>query len=186
MSLDLVNFADIKAWMNLAGASATEYPKLRPIMDNVSAEIESHLSRELELTTRSDSFSAPPVPVQMFPLKGLPVTASTVTVTVDGTAITSDEYSVKPYGVYTLSPVVDVPVVISYTGGAATTATSLHKEIKAAALLQTVHEFKRVDNPGALNVSNEGGSVSYPQVVLLDSVLKMLSKHRHPLTVAGF
>ena len=61
--------------------------------------------------------------------------------------------------------------VITYTGG----LTVVPAELTRAALLQTVYEYQNKDSVGLENISNQGGSVTKPEIGLLKEVKQILN-----------
>jgi hypothetical protein len=111
------------------------------------------------------------VPLKAFPL----VTLTSVLVGEDTTELATS--CTKKYGHIMLPNAVEANVTITYTGG----YEEAPDPIKRAALLQTLHEWQRKDHIGAENVTNDGGSVIWPELGLLKEVKRLLDPYVHPM-----
>lgn len=172
MATELIAF---QALADLLGLEQTEdkYPKLTLIQESVVDAFEEYTGRSFDNDTYKESLT-PMSPSSMMPLKALPV-ASVAQVTLDGTATT--DFKIRIYGIQLGAKVDNKEIVVDYVGGLET----VPKQIKRAALLQTAYEFQNSDNIGASFVSNEGGTVTVPEISLLKEVRKLLATERHPL-----
>jgi hypothetical protein len=65
---------------------------------------------------------------------------------------------------------------VTYTGGYET----IPADIAKATAMQLIYEYKRLPDIGANNISGEGGSISYPELGLMDEVKRLLSPYIHP------
>jgi len=182
MTIELVSYNDVKAFLNLQGETITEYPDLSLIMSSVTSAIEEYLGRFLTYASyekRKHLWSIS----HMVGLEALPVDAvDSVKVTESGvtTVLTSSDYDITDYGLYLYTPVSRSLVEVEYDGGY--TTDTLPAAISRAALLQIAFEFQTKDHVGASTVSTEGGMTQRPQLGLLKEVQRLLNSHKHPLT----
>lgn len=179
--MELVSFADIKAFLGLADSLVTDYPALNIIQPSVVAAIESYLGRDLESKARSETL---PItgPTDIIKLRALPiasVASLVITMNNDSQTYDSDDYIIAEYGLLLSSKLRNASVAITYTGG----LSSVPEAIERAALYQTVFEFQAKDQAGADSVSMEGGSVNRPSFGLLDHVRQLLTPFIHPLKI---
>jgi hypothetical protein len=190
MAHELVTFNDLKKELKLDKSTLQEYPVLAVLKPSVEAAIENFLQRELEYKERTEDLYLSRFGTSMVQLKALPVASvSAVTVT-DAYGNTEDltaqeDFRITPFGIRLFSNHKDLDISVTYLGGYATPATGsvpgIPKDITRAALLQTVYEYQKSPNLGAEMVSNEGGSVTYPELGLLKHVKQLLQPHIHPL-----
>jgi len=181
MSIELVSFANLKSFMNLADAAITDYPALGVIRDSVTAAFENHTSRLFEEIERTQTIFIGRCVTSMISLSGVPVASvSTVTVTIGGddeSYTEDDDYEITSYGIRLFSELKNSKIVVVYTGG----LSAVPMDIARAALLQTVHEFQSKDQIGAESVSTDGGTISHPPLGLLKEVRRILRQYIHPL-----
>lgn len=175
--MTLVEFADLKALLELEKTSIDDYPALALLSDSVSAAIESYLGRALDYGKRTEAVRVPES-TSMIALRALPVkSVESVAFTTNGTdAQTLTSFSVVDYGVELWSAISGGAVSVVYKGGFTTVPDWLHR----AALMQIAYEFQNKDHIGADYVSIEGGSISRPALSLLGEVKRMLDPHKHP------
>jgi len=181
MTIELVSYADIKAFVGLEETGITEYPSLGVIQSSVVEAIETYLCRSLEYGAYTQSIQVMGQ-TSIIGLDALPVDSiESVTVTQYGedTALNTDDYFITEYGIYLYAPVSMCRLAIEYDGGY--TTSTIPGAIKRAALLQTIFEFQTKDNVGASSVSTDGGSVQTPELGLLKEVKRLLNPFKHQL-----
>lgn len=181
MAIELVSYADLKAFLDLTEAAITDYPALNIIRTSVTSAIEEYLDRFLESIERTETIYIGRYKTNMLGLPAIPIASiSSITVTIGSDAETyteHEEYEITHYGIKLLVSLTNAKVVIVYTGGIAVVPGVINR----AALLQTVYEFQAKEHVGAESVSNTGGSVSRPALGLLKEVRRMLENEKHPL-----
>lgn len=173
--MDLVTYDDLKALLKLAGSDISEYPELELIRDSVKSAIENFIGRELESTERTESFYLSSQS-QMIKLSAIPISEISE-LTIDGT---DADYTITRYGIL-LDAIPDLNGLFSctYTGG----YNTIPSDISRAALLQTAYEFQGKTHIGVETISNEGGSVTRPELGLLKEVKRLLQPYKHPLLI---
>jgi len=181
MAIELVTFADLKAFLDLESAAITDYPALNIIRSSATFAIEEYLGRLLESKERTETIYIGSYKTSMIKLPAIPITAiSSVTVTIGSDSETYDEheeYEITDYGLKLFTTLMNAKIVVVYTGGITTVPDVMNR----AALLQTIFEFQAKDQVGAESVSSTGGSVSRPVLGLLKEVRRMLNSEKHPL-----
>lgn len=176
MAIELVTFAEIKAFLGLEQSLITDYPALNLIKPLVQSEIEEYLGRELESKERSVTIARKLEATRMVKLVGIPV-ASVSALTIAGEDYIESDFVIKNYGIQLESVIKDQEIEVTYTGGYSSAPDSL----KQAALIQTVYQFQTKEYPGATSVNVDGGSIKYPEPGLLPQVKKLLNRYLHPL-----
>lgn len=181
MAIELVSYAEIKAFLGLTDAAITDYPSLNIIRSCVTSAIEEYTGRLFESKERTETIYVGNYKTAMLRLPAVPISSlSSVTVIIAGDSETyneHDEYEITDYGLKLLPTLRNAKVVIVYTGG----ISIVPDQINRAALLQTIFEFQSKDQLGAESVSSSGGSVSRPTLGLLKEVQRMLNNEKHPL-----
>ena len=177
MSLELVSYEALKDLLGLESDNISEYPGLKILKDSVEAAIECEAGREFESLERTETWQIGRCYSRRVYLYGIPI-ASVSSVTVGGTALTSDDYTITAGGLRLEEDFNEVDVVVTYTGGYS--QTTLPAKIERAALLQTSYEFQNKEHIGASSITTEGGSVSIPALKLLPVVQKLISRFKHP------
>lgn len=172
MAKELVSFDDLKILLGLTKTEA-DYQQLTLIQESVADAIEEYCGRTFESDTYQETVT-PISPSKMIPLKAIPVSSIT-SITIAGND--STDFKIRAYGVELGSTVDNQEIIITYVGGLETVTPSL----KRAALLQTTYEYQNKDNIGASFVTNEGGSVTVPEIGLLKEVRRLLKNERHIL-----
>lgn len=184
MTNRLISFSDITAYMDSGyGASDSNASALNTLLDNMTAIFESYLNRTLSEDDYTESFfiSGSTIPVSALPVSEV----ASVSVSVDGTEYTSDDYDITPGGIRMRSVKFDgtKQVTVEYTGGYAVDGDDIiavPDDIKQAARVQITHEFKRKDQPAGDQVYTAVGHVSSPGAGLLKSVKNTLYRYIHP------
>ena len=180
MTIELVTYATLKAFLELDKEAITDYPALEIIRDDVTDAIEEYIGRLLEQIERTETKFVGATPSQMIYLPGIPIiTIGSVNITQAQvvTTITSSDYEITDYGIKLDSKIKNSKIVIVYTGGELTST----RKITRAALRQIIYEWQSKDQMGALSTSTEGGFVSRPELGLLKEVQRMLNSSKHPL-----
>ncbi len=188
MALVLVTFDDIKKLMvNLTGSSFADQPALEVINGTMIDAFEQYLGRQLNSEQRTLTKYVGRFGVRQLYLPGIPVTAVvSVTVTTGGddeSWTEDDEYEITNYGLRLFTAVRNGKIVVVYTGGL--TAVTAEPQLNRAALYQVTYEFQRKDHIGAETVSNEGGTVTWPELGLLKETKRMIQHSMHPLHRGG-
>lgn len=171
--LTLVKFEDLAAMLDLTKDSIDEYPSLRVLVSSVYAAIESYLARTLEIDTYTETID---IRNRLVPVKAFPISNIT-SVLIEGDTTNHAESCTKKYAHIMLPKEVEAYVTITYSGG----YEEAPEPIKRAALLQVLHEWQRKDQIGAENVTNDGGSVIWPELGLLKEVKRLLDPFVHPM-----
>lgn len=171
--LTLVKFEDLASMLDLTKDSIDEYPSLKVLVSSVYVAIESYLSRTLEFDTYTESVD---VRNRLIPLKAFPI-SNVVTVVIQSDSTNYAESCTKKYAHIMLPKEVEAYVTVVYSGG----YEEAPDPIKRAALLQVLHEWQRKDQIGAENVTNDGGSVIWPELGLLKEVRRLLDPFVHPI-----
>jgi len=174
---ELVPFESIKDLLDLEKESAKDYPALQIIKMSVDAAIENELGRELEQKARTETTSVTACGTSHIYLNAVPV-VSVASVTVDGTALDSDDYTIMAGGLRLATEISGVDVVVVYTGGYA--QDEIPASLERAALIQTAYEYQTKEHVGATSVTTDGGTVSTPALQILPVVKNLLSKNKHP------
>ena len=181
MSIELVPYEDLKNLLGLEETSISSYPALELLQESVLAAIESYIGRTLTEDTYTEDVFIGNAPISMIHLKSLPVASVTsVTSSYLGTTETLTENSdfvIDQFGIRLLYNVRLVKLTIVYSGGLEET----NDLFKRAALMQTVYEYQGKEQIGASYTSNEGGSVTRPELGLLKEVKRVLNSEKHPL-----
>ena len=176
----LTDFSIIKSLLDLSKENLSDYPGLSEIMDSVDAAIANYLQRGLTREPRSETAHIGDSS-RMVPLKGLPVASvSSVMLTTENESarlLAADEYQASGYGIRMIAVVANAQIDVTYTGGPESPSGSWAR----AAEIQVRHEWQTRDHIAAERVSNDGGSVTRPGLVLLDEVIRLLNPDRHPL-----
>lgn len=175
--IELASFEALKDILDLDKESINDYPALGIIQLGVLFAIEEELGRELESTERTETTAVGLQSTNHLYLKAVPI-SSVSSVTVDGDALTSDEYTIMAGGLRLDSAVSESSVVVTYTGGY--TVTEIPQTLKRAAEYQTAYEYQGKENIGASSVTTDGGSVNTPALQLLPMTKRLLSKNKHP------
>lgn len=173
MAKELVSFADLKILLGLL-KTEVDYPQLTLIQESVADAIEEYTGRTFESNVYQETVT-PLSPSKMIPLKAVPVSSIT-SVTVDGNAWA--DFKIREYGIELGSTVDNQEIIVTYVGGLVGVVTGV---LNRAALLQTTYEYQNKDNIGASFVTNEGGSVTVPEIGLLKEVRRLLKNERHVL-----
>lgn len=171
--MELFEFEDIKALLELDGTAMSEYPALELIAEMVTASFEEYLGKLFEEEKRSFELYIEN-PTKLVSLKGLPV-KNVTTLKVEGSDIT--DYTITGYGLRLKAAIGGGLLECTYTGG----LPEVPAWLKRAAIYQTAYEFQSKDHIGADYVQTEGGSVGRPALELLKNVKLILDPHVHPL-----
>jgi len=179
--IELVTFAELKTLLDLDGTTIAEYPALALLQTSVLSAIESYIGRELTSESRTKTLYIGGTPTSIIPLAGIPI-ASVASVTASFQGSDSDfeensDYVIDSFGIRLLHKVQITKLTIVYTGGLSETTGNL----KRAALMQTAYEYQGKEQIGASYTSNEGGSVTRPELGLLKEVKRILDSEKHPL-----
>lgn len=169
--LTLVKFESLKSLLDLTKASIDDYPALKEIQKSVYYAFESYLGRYLERDTYTHQAVASG---KLLPLMALPVVSVSSCVLSSGIDLTSDVI-IRPDGLE-LPYRVSSSVETTYIGG----FEEVPGELTRAATLQILHEYQRKEHIGATSVSNEGGSIQWPELGLLKEVKRILDPYVHP------
>ena len=179
--IELVTFAELKTLLDLDGETIAEYPALALLQTSVLSAIESYIGRALTSEARTKVVYIGGTPTAIIPLSGIPV-ASVSSVTASSQGSDSDfeeniDYIIDSFGIRLLHKIKITKLTIVYTGGLTETTGNL----KRAALMQTAYEYQGKEQIGASYTSNEGGSVTRPELGLLKEVKRVLNSEKHPL-----
>lgn len=172
--LKLVTFEDLAAMLGLQKESIDEYPSLKLLISSVYAAIESYTGRILEFDTYTERVDTRN---RLVPVQAYPITAVTAVIADNDPTTNMATACTRMVGHVQLPREVNSFVSITYSGGFEDAPAA----IKRAALLQTVHEWQRKDQLGAQNVTNDGGSVIWPEFGLLKEVRRLLDPFVHPM-----
>lgn len=183
MAFELLPFEKIKNYLDLEGSNYADYPALEQIAARLVPSFEAETGRLFEKIERTVKIYVGNCPRRMLRLDALPV-ASVEQVQVDDSDtglidLGSANWRVTDYGVNLYTHISNAVVEITYTGGLVDTVPVL----EAAALYQMAYEFQSKDQIGASNVSNEGGTVTRPEIGLLKETRRILAGEWHPLKV---
>lgn len=170
--LTLVKFESLKAILDLEKAAIDDYPALQELQKSVYYAIESYLGRYLEQDTYTEKA---PVSGNLVPLKALPVSTVSAAVLSSGVDLVA-EVEIVYDGIRLPYKVSSSLVETTYVGGFDT----VPGDITRAALLQVIHEWQRKEHVGATSVTNEGGSIQWPELTLLTEVKRLLDPYVHP------
>jgi len=180
-NIELVPYEDLKNLLGLEETSISSYPALELLQDSVLAAIESYIGRVLTYDAYTETIYVGNAPTAMIKLKSLPVASVTsVTSSYLGTTETLTENSdfvIDQFGIRLLYRVRLVKLTIIYSGGLEAT----NDIFKRAALMQIAYEYQGKEQIGASYTSNEGGSVTRPELGLLKEVKRILNSEKHPL-----
>lgn len=181
--LELVEYAELKAFLKLEEASISSYPDLKLIRESVYYAIQSYLNRKLEYsaditeTWYTSNGSSPFIPLHYLPI----VSVISVSENINGTVSTLTEdtdFYVNEQGLeLNKYYVVRGKYVVNYQGGYASDA--IPAELTRAALLQTVNEYQAKDNIGGTDIENEGGIIRKKPIGLLSEVKRLLLPLKH-------
>ncbi len=179
--IELVTFAELKTLLDLDGTTIAEYPALALLQSSVLSAIESYIGRLLTSEERTEIIYVGNNPSDMISLPGIPITTvSSVTVSIygdDETLSENSDFVIDEFGIRMLYKFRLAKITIIYTGGLSETNGIL----KRAALMQTAYEWQGKEQIGASYTSNEGGSVTRPELGLLKEVKRLLNSEIHPL-----
>lgn len=170
--MELVSFDDLKSILDINKTEA-EYPDLEIIKDSVKAMFEDYTNRIFDEDKYTQNFYPQGMTTKMIPLDAIPV-KSVSSVLINGAAITS--YKIRNYGLELNSSVSDCDIEVIYTGGIETAPKGMNR----AALLQTVYEYQNKHSIGLEIVSNDGGSITKPELGMLKEVKTLLKSEIHP------
>lgn len=168
-------FADVKALLSWDGASYAAYPAAQAIDATLISSFDAFLGRYLATGTYTETLYRRSRASSFVFLRALPV-ASITSITIDGDATT--DYAIDAWGLRLGSSILNLPIVISYTGGYSD--ATLPGAIRRAGVLQLVYEYNRLPHIGATSVSTDGGSVQTPELGLLAEVRRLLMPYKHP------
>ena len=171
--ITLVTFAELKTFLDLSDALESDYPDLILIRDSVTSSIESYCRRLFEPVERvRDKFyrySTLRVDLKAYPISAV---ASVTVDTGSGASVQTvdTDFIILDDAIELVEPLVAAKAVITYTGG----LSVVPYELTRAALLQTVYEYQNKDSVGLENISNQGGSITKPEIGLLKEVKQIL------------
>lgn len=175
MAIELVTFADLKAFLDLSDATENDYPDLALIKTSVVSAIENYCRRifEHDEYTKTHFYLAP---IKFIEVAAYPIT-SVVSLNLDsgdGDVLQTEntDFVVLNDGIEFSEPIQATKVTLVYNGGLQTVPGDLSR----AALLQTVYEFQNKNSVGLENVNTQGGSVTKPELGLLKEVKKILDE----------
>jgi len=175
----ILDFDDLKAILNLAESSESEYPALEYLMDATESAVKIYCSCEFEYQATYSETIQVTGSRRIIDLTLLPI-SSVSSVTVDGEAISSSDYRINSsWGIKLSSQVTDADVVVTYSGGHQ--RQSIPKALRKALNMQVAYEFQSIDQIGATSVRTEGGTVERPALQLLPEVRRLLQPFRHPM-----
>jgi hypothetical protein len=181
MSIELVPYEDLKNLLGLEETSISSYPALELLQGSVLAAIESYVGRVLTDDTYTDIVYVGNAPTTMIHLKSLPITSVSSVVSSclgsDETLTENSDFVIDQFGIRLLYRVRLVKLTIVYSGGLEET----NDLFKRAALMQISYEYQGKEQIGASYTSNEGGSVTRPELGLLKEVKRILNSEKHPL-----
>lgn len=180
----ILAYSDLKAVLKLQENSVSSYPDLEILAPLVQATVESYINRKLEFGTFIEEVSL--YNTNRVPLKALPIN-NIISVTarnpgfsdISITGFITYEYGIMLYP----KPTVhyrDIIATVNYRGGYDGVNTLVPKDIYRALLLQTAYEFRRLPDIGANTIPGEGGTISYPELGLLEEVKRTLAPYQHP------
>lgn len=175
MAKELVSFDDLKTFLGLE-KNESDYPDLTLIQESVVDMFEEHTQRIFEQDTYTRTYDIHSLNTQMIGLEALPILSIT-SITVEGTILDTTSYKITDYGVRLDNKVQNSQVIITYIGG----LDDVPKPITRAALLQTVFEYQNKNSIGLEIVTNDGGSITKPELGMLREVKRLLRNHRHKL-----
>ncbi len=189
MTITLVDYAEIKAFLDLEEALESAYPALEVIHDDVTYAFEAYLARELESIARTQVITVYQK-TDMIILPAVPVASVSSFEDMYGNTYTeaSEQFVRTQYGLrmlgYTFQ---DNELSVTYTGGITSAGyisdTKMKGVFQRAALRQIAYEYQSKDFVGASSVSTEGGSVQRPALSLLAHVRKLIDVYRHPMRI---
>ncbi len=189
MAIELVTFAEIKAFLDLEEAAITSYPALEEIKAEMVFAFEAFLCRGLETKARTQIITVYQSN-DMISLLGIPVASVSSFVDHYGNEYTeaNGDFLRTAYGLRMLSTEFESnELSVTYTGGVSSagviTDEKMNSVFKRAALRQIAYEWQARDFVGAQSVSTDGGTVSRPALSLLKIVRDMLSVYDHPLKI---
>lgn len=164
-------------------SNLTNHPSLEFIMSRVDNAINEHCNREF---IRADRTETVPLYSQLIALTLLPVNSIT-SVSINGASVSLDNVQLFEYGFNIFNMGIydyrdSALVTVTYNGGYDT----IPDAISYAAALQSVHEYQRSTHIGASRVTNDGGSVNYPELGLLKEVKNMINNYKHPIKKLRF
>ena len=179
--IELVTFAELKTLLDLDGTTIAEYPALALLQTSVLSAIESYIGRLLTSEERTNTLHIGGTSTSIIPLPGIPI-ASVASVTASSQGSDSDfeensDYVIDSFGIRLLHKIQITKLTIVYTGG----LTETNGNLKRAALMQIAYEYQGKEQIGASYTSNEGGSVTRPELSLLKEVRRILDGEKHPL-----
>lgn len=179
--IELVSYTELKTLLGLEGDSIESYPDLALLQTSVLSAIESYIGRILTNGEYTKSLYIGNSPVKIIPLPSIPIESiSAITATYlgsDETWVENSDYVIDSFGIRLLYSVRNVKLTITYTGGLSATNGNL----KRAALIQTAYEYQGKEQIGASYTSNDGGTVTRPELGLLKEVKRVLRPEMHPL-----
>jgi hypothetical protein len=168
-----LEFADLKALLDLEKASLSDYPSLALLVESVHDAVENYTNRALQEQDALTETQRMTRSTSMVDLRALPI-ASVASVTVEGDAA---DYRVTAWGVeLTAEAPYAAEVAVTYTGG----FEEYPADVYRAELMQTAYEYQNKDNIGAESVSTEGGFVQRPSLQLLAEVRRLLDPYCAP------
>jgi len=173
MAVELVSFDECKGLLGLV-KNQSDYPDLHIIRESVVASIEAYTRRRFSCKHRQYNFFVM-CPQKMIELAAIPL-KTVAKVEVNGEAV---GYKITCYGILLDKPIKEKNLVIDYVGG----ISEVTPQLKRAALLQTVYEYQNKENIGVTSISNDGGSVTIPELSLLKEVKQLLIDFIHPYPV---
>lgn len=194
MAVYLASSSDIKTLMDVTDTALDA--KIVLVLDMVYSKFETVLMRRLESLARTEKYYGLG---QMVPLKALGenftvgTIASVVITDNDGTTTTlaTTDYVKQPYGIklinYTLTGY--NYITVTYTSGYAKDGNNVltlgeDSAIRRAAILQVLHEFKRVKTPGYSKITTPSGQSEFTREInLLKEVEDTLAYYKHPFYV---
>ena len=181
MSIELVPYEDLKNLLGLEETSISSYPALELLQDSVLAAIESYVGRVLTDDTYTETIYISNYPTSIIPLKSLPIASVSSVISSclgsDETLTENSDFVIDQFGIRLLYKVRLVKLTIVYSGGLEET----NDLFKRAALMQIAYEYQGKEQIGASYTSNEGGSVTRPELGLLKEVKRILNSEKHPL-----
>lgn len=176
-ALEFVPYDQLQGILKLEKSDIDEYPDLAAIVNRVKAAFENYLGYKIDLDDYTDTFFQQSS-TKFIWLQSLPINSITELL-VDDVAWT--DYKITNYGLRLPTTISNAAVSVTYNAGY--DSDTYPDQIMEAAVIQTCYEYGNVDNIGTTVTTNEGGSVSRPELGLLKEVRRMLDKFISPATV---
>ena len=168
----ILEFADLKAMLDLENNAITDYPDLSIIADSVHAALESFCGRSLNFVEKVKESGIFSDDTYYLDLVTLPI-SSIASFTINGEDFT--DYTIDNYGLKLASKQTGA-FKVTVKGGFA----EIPEDIYRAELAQTVYEYQNKLNLGETSYGNSGGTTRTLGYVLLPDVKRLITSYTHP------